>query len=192
MKIKVLSETDYKVMPWKNGKGSTTEIAIFPEGSSLAANDFHWRLSTAEVREDGAFSEFPGCDRYLALLEGEQMNLQFKDHDLSVSPQNFLQFSGEKSVHGHLPKGPIKDLNFIYKTDLLQPKFHLLTSSVERLEVSTKNALVFVHRGEVEVFLNSQRLGDVKMFQSVCLHSSPDNYSLRSSPGSRFFLIELK
>ncbi|MBR7784673.1 HutD family protein, partial [Undibacterium luofuense] len=36
---------DYLTMPWKNGGGSTTELAVFPEQAGL--DQFIWRLSTA-------------------------------------------------------------------------------------------------------------------------------------------------
>ena len=39
------SKQDYHTMPWKNGGGSTTELAIFPAGANL--DNFVWRLSTA-------------------------------------------------------------------------------------------------------------------------------------------------
>ena len=56
-------------MPWKNGGGVTTEIAVFPEAAGL--DDFEWRLSMATVATDGPFSLFAGVDRTLAVLDGE-------------------------------------------------------------------------------------------------------------------------
>lgn len=55
-------------MPWKNGGGETTEIAVFPENAGLS--DFDWRVSMAKVEEDGPFSAFAGIDRTLSVLEG--------------------------------------------------------------------------------------------------------------------------
>ncbi len=69
----VLSPADYRRMPWKNGGGHTTEIAAFPAGAGLAS--FVWRVSIADVLQDGPFSPFPGIDRTLVLLEGEGMRL---------------------------------------------------------------------------------------------------------------------
>jgi environmental stress-induced protein Ves len=47
-------------MPWKNGGGETTEIAVFPDGAGLS--DFDWRVSMARVDGDGPFSSFPGIE----------------------------------------------------------------------------------------------------------------------------------
>src|SRR5690606_24981691 len=52
-------------MPWKNGGGTTLQLAISPKGASL--EDFAWRISSAQVAVDGAFSSFPGADRSLAV-----------------------------------------------------------------------------------------------------------------------------
>ena len=59
---------DYRTMPWKNGGGSTTELAIFPEDAKL--DHFIWRLSTASVNTAGPFSHFSQIDRTLAILSG--------------------------------------------------------------------------------------------------------------------------
>eukprot|EP01042_Synura_sphagnicola_P007286 gene7286-9332_t len=45
--MRIIRATDCLVMPWKNGGGTTTEMAVAPEGASL--NDFDWRISMAHV-----------------------------------------------------------------------------------------------------------------------------------------------
>ena len=60
-------------MPWKNGGGTTAEIAAFPDGAGF--NAFDWRISLAEVASDGPFSAFPGIDRTLMLVEGARLAL---------------------------------------------------------------------------------------------------------------------
>ena len=50
--------------PWKNGGGSTTEIAIAPLGATV--DKFDWRISLATIANSGPFSVFPGVDRTLA------------------------------------------------------------------------------------------------------------------------------
>jgi hypothetical protein len=53
---------------WKNGAGSTTEIAAAPPGATL--DSFDWRISLATLSHDGPFSLFPDVERTLALVEG--------------------------------------------------------------------------------------------------------------------------
>jgi uncharacterized protein len=71
--MRILRAADHKRMPWKNGGGETTEIAIFPETARLS--DFDWRVSMARVDGDGPFSMFSGIDRTLAILEGAGIDL---------------------------------------------------------------------------------------------------------------------
>ncbi|WP_344566156.1 HutD/Ves family protein [Streptomyces axinellae] len=63
----VLRWADRPRMPWKNGSGSTREVAAQPVGSRLA--DFDWRVSVADVGGDGPFSPFPGVDRVITLID---------------------------------------------------------------------------------------------------------------------------
>ena len=70
---RVLSPADYRRMPWKNGGGHTTEIAAEPPGAGTAS--FVWRVSVADIAQDGPFSAFPGIDRTLVLLSGRGMRL---------------------------------------------------------------------------------------------------------------------
>jgi len=68
MAMTVLRAKGRPLSAWKNGKGFTSELAVFPYGADLET--FGWRVSIAEVRESGPFSNFPGIDRSLAVLEG--------------------------------------------------------------------------------------------------------------------------
>lgn len=98
-------------MPWKNGGGSTTEIAIGPVGASLDA--FDWRISMAQVATDGPFSSFPGIDRTLAVIQGSGMELKIGEQPAVVlgcetAP---LGFAGDTPTTARLLAGEITDLN---------------------------------------------------------------------------------
>ena len=45
--MRILRAPDYRRMPWKNGGGETTEIAVFPAGAGL--DDFDWRVSHGDA-----------------------------------------------------------------------------------------------------------------------------------------------
>lgn len=52
--------------------GTTTELAIFPAGSSYARRDFAWRVSSATVTvPTSAFTRLEGYRRRLMVLDGE-------------------------------------------------------------------------------------------------------------------------
>ncbi|ADH90841.1 protein of unknown function DUF886 [Ancylobacter novellus DSM 506] len=109
--MRVLRTADHKVMPWKNGGGSTTEVAVFPEGAGLEA--FGWRLSMAGVTADGPFSAFSDIDRTLAVLEGEGIALDVEGRGtLRVTRDGEpASFPGGAPTFGRLLGGPILDLN---------------------------------------------------------------------------------
>ena len=101
-------------MPWKNGGGITHEIARFPAD----ATDWDWRISIAEVAQDGTFSAFPGCERALLLLAGAGMRLRIADREVELrKPGDSVRFAGEDSVEAFLTDGQTLDFNAIWHRD---------------------------------------------------------------------------
>jgi environmental stress-induced protein Ves len=109
----IIRAAERRVMPWKNGGGTTTEIAVFPEGASLS--EFDWRVSTAHVGQNGPFSSFPGTDRTLAVLAGGGIRLAFADGETVTLDRNAepFAFDADRAVTGLLVAGPIDDLNIM-------------------------------------------------------------------------------
>jgi len=109
---------EYRRARWKNGGGWTTELAAAPAG----AEAFDWRISIAEIENDGAFSTFPGCDRHIALLDGPGMQIDFDESAPLVLDQRlkFLQFSGEWTARGRLLGGAVRDFNIIVRRAAFQ------------------------------------------------------------------------
>jgi hypothetical protein len=109
--MRLLRARDRKPQPWKNGGGTTSEIAAFPAGASL--DDFGWRVSIAEVASGGPFSTFPGIDRTLVVLDGEGITLGVAGRpptrlDRRSEP---LRFAADVPTVATLCAGPIRDLN---------------------------------------------------------------------------------
>ena len=99
------------VQRWKNGAGTTREMARGPEGSDL--DDFDWRISLAEIERDAPFSAFPGIDRCIVLLQGAGMELLGDDGRHAQSLRALLpwDFAGERALSARLNHGPCSDLN---------------------------------------------------------------------------------
>ena len=55
-------------MPWKNGLGTTTEIAIFPASADFKSEEFLWRLSSSYIADSINLSLFPGYEVTMVLL----------------------------------------------------------------------------------------------------------------------------
>jgi environmental stress-induced protein Ves len=106
---RIIRAADCPEIPWKNGGGTTREIAIFPPGAGI--DDFLWRLSMARVEKAGAFSPFTGVDRVLAVLDGT-LRLSGPTLDARLdSGSTPLAFDGGAPVIGEPLAGPVVDLN---------------------------------------------------------------------------------
>jgi len=117
----------YKVVPWRNGQGETTEIAIEPFSASVS-DSFLWRISTSYVTESGPFSSYIGYDRILFIIEGEcpmhlfhqeqgkQESVQYQRTLLPLQPGPGYQFRGGDSTSSRVDSS-VKDLNIFVKSD---------------------------------------------------------------------------
>lgn len=59
--LQIIKKDEYQVMPWKNGKGFTSQIDINPATATLAGQNFLWRISSATIKGSDPFPQFPGC-----------------------------------------------------------------------------------------------------------------------------------
>ncbi|KAF0115549.1 MAG: hypothetical protein FD150_966 [Rhodobacteraceae bacterium] len=88
-----LRPTDYTRQPWKNGRGTTTELWRLERDGQLLV-----RLSRAAVVEDGPFSLFPGIERNLTVLSGPGFRLTGVGLDLRCKPLVPVAFPGDLQV----------------------------------------------------------------------------------------------
>ena len=123
MAMQWLKAAQAQRLRWRNDGGWTREIAAgvlspVADGEDAgAASDWDWRISVAEIEQDGPFSAFPGIDRCLLLLDGPGMDLEFADGGrVRVSPQQpRIDFAGEAAVHCRLLAGPTRDFNVMWR-----------------------------------------------------------------------------
>lgn len=108
--IQKISQADFKKMPWKNGKGISTQLYIFPESATVEKNDFSFRLSSAPILTDGDFSVFPGKERLLTPIKGAGFVLNNEEYEKF----EVAHFSGNQKTKVQLLKGPIEDFGIIY------------------------------------------------------------------------------
>lgn len=97
MKLQTLGPADFQKMPWKNGLGVTTELAV---ARRPGEDGFDWRISTATVASPGPFSVFPGIDRSLAIVRGGTLTLTVEGRpDVTLSTRTPpYAFGGELTV----------------------------------------------------------------------------------------------
>jgi uncharacterized protein len=113
--MRLLTSAASRRIPWKNGLGTTLEIA---SDAAAPGGEWTWRLSIAEMPTRARFSTFPGIDRFIACLAGSGLNLE-RDGGRQHVPREgeALTFSGEESVTGE-PLGPgVRDVNLMLRRD---------------------------------------------------------------------------
>ena len=158
-------------VPWKNGGGSTTEIAIGPPDSGF--EDFDWRVSLATIEKDGAFSRFPGVDRTLALVEGHGMTLDIDGDPVVVTDGDpVVAFDGSSDVTAKLSRGGSTDFNAMTRSDRCYHTFGRrrltgISTFVARADVT----VLFLAEGEaLELRNEKERIGLVR-YDAVVLES---------------------
>lgn len=156
-------------VPWKNGGGSTTEIAIGPPDSGF--EDFDWRVSLATIEKDGAFSAFPGVDRTLALVEGHGMTLDIDgEPTLLTETEPVAAFDGSSQVMAKLSRGGSTDFNAMTRSERCYHTFGRRRLSGNSTFVARADVTVlFLAEGDALELRNEQeRIGLVR-FDAVVL-----------------------
>ncbi len=141
------------VVPWRNGAGTTREVAVDREGADGA---FRWRISVAQVAEDGPFSSFPGIDRTIWLLRGAGMvlDVEGREHRLSsrLAP---LAFDGAARVSARLTDGPTEDLNLMVERATTAATAEVLTlapgTALPLQAAASGTVALLLLAGEVEI-----------------------------------------
>lgn len=112
---RLIPANEYRRERWRNGFGWTREILRSPE----AGDDWDWRLSIAEIEQDGPFSAFPGIERELVLLHGHGVRLRFDDGEVRevLPPHGRVRFAGERTARGELVDGFTHDFNLMWRRD---------------------------------------------------------------------------
>ena len=187
MPARVVRNHDLVRVPWKNGGGTTAEVASFPEGSGFET--FGWRISMADVETDGPFSTFPGIDRTLIVVEGTglELNVEGASYRLDkTSPK--LSFSGDDATVGRLLSGPIRDLNVMTRRGSFTHRTRLVRSGVALLAEDTCAASIVALDGSFDVTLDGT-IHSLQALDTLVLEATEDLIQLSGS--GRAILVEI-
>ena len=136
MDWKLLTKADYVTTSWSGG--TTTQLAIAPEGAVYADRDFLWRLSSATVELDHSdFTPLPDYNRFLSVLEG---GIQLKidaDEPVPVSPGKVVAFDGGVPVESW---GQCVDFNLMVRKGKAQGAVNVLSCTHTQEENWTPEA----------------------------------------------------
>ncbi len=152
--IRHLPANGYRRMPWKNGAGMTTEVAVFPPGSGM--DEFDWRLAIADLERSGPFSSFPGVDRLLMMLPPGSATLTIDGREHHLAPLEVVRFRGESAVSASLAGGPARDLNLMTRRGRVVATMTTIDlTRRQKLPVSTGGAVLCAIEGGAEIALET-------------------------------------
>jgi environmental stress-induced protein Ves len=152
--LKIISPKEFKTIPWKNGQGETTELAINDNGT---LEQFDWRLSIASVIKEGAFSNFNGYYRNLVLIEGEGICLKHDDDKIDNLKKrlDIARFSGGCKTYGSLTNGAIKDFNIITNIKKISPIVHCYLEAQQVVINLSVNSICFAYSLSDEIVVET-------------------------------------
>lgn len=190
--VRLYRAADYPRMPWRNGGGTTQEIACNPGGHSAS---FDWRLSLADVAQDGGFSAFDGYQRILTVLEGQGIELTVDgQRQAPLAPREAYAFSGDAQVSCRLLRGPIRDFNLIYAPARLHARLQWVRGAGPWIFHSSARSVLVLNAGDA---LTLALDGEVHALPSRydCLHVERQDglarYCLDAESGIDACVIEL-
>lgn len=154
MQIKFIPRKSFVKVPWKNGLGFTHEIAKLNQALS---DRFIWRLSIAEVNQNGPFSSFEGYERNISVLNGAGMTLQVNDKSSGhLPPFQSFEFSGSDQTYCDLFAGRIDDFNLIFDPEFVDGSVEWFTPT-QAIEMTLPvDATVFLISGLDETTIRIQ------------------------------------
>ena len=148
--MSLLRQQDCPPQPWKNGLGSTRELAVYP--SHAGSDAWVWRVSIATVDSAAPFSSFPGIDRHIVLLRGAgfRMTLDGERHHALDTPFAPFAFPGEAVVTTALLDGASEDFNLMVRRERAQGDVEVWRETgPHRIDVSV--VLIYCAAGAIDM-----------------------------------------
>lgn len=163
MHTQIITPNLWTTQPWKNGGGVTHELASEKDELGIL-----WRLSIAEVNQDGPFSVFPDIDRVIVLLEGDGFKLTSDEglNQVMDRPYEPFCFPGEQKIQCTLLGGAVRDFNVMTRRNsvkrnsmkemkVLFQVFDFKVQSVFEMPLLLGKYVVFVAKGAINAQVNT-------------------------------------
>jgi len=178
---RVLGPTDFRRVPWKNGLGTTLELAT---DATEAGGAWTWRLSVADVPMRSAFSRFDGIDRQLAVLEGDGMRLwraQPESPDAVPVEGAALRFRGEDALEGEPLGAGVRDVNLMTARGAWRGALRVVRGAAPALSLRADVSIAYLHAAGRAISLEAdgERIalapGSLVVASWIALGETPDD-----------------
>ncbi len=143
----LITQAQFRRMPWKNGKGETLELLKLEDEKGIK-----FRISQAAVSESGVFSDFSGLERHLVLIAGKGMRLVHQSeqghvtHDDLLHELDIATFYGGDMTTSELLDGAIEDLNIMVRRDDIKALVQAVYASSDALNQAGQQAYYYANQ----------------------------------------------
>ncbi len=170
MPIEIVRKSELSTQKWSGGR--TTQLFIYPLTASYSERSFLCRISTATVeQEKSEFTQLPGINRLLMILEGELHISHKNNHSTLLKKFETDYFSGNWETSA---SGKAIDFN-VMTTGSAQ-------ATVKAIELKTGNKIseeikeahqftvLYFYSGNAEITLENQKIslckGDIIQYEN--------------------------
>lgn len=195
-----LTDEDLVRMPWRNGRGVSEEVAIWPQDAVHARGEGDWRLARTRFSAGGPFSRFDGFERLLVVTEGDGLVL---DHGVAAPRRRLRRdetwrFQGEWDTTALLEGGEIADLNVLLKRDVVAGDLEVASLGERRmlLELEPEHTLVHLVAGRLRARLpGEEEAFTLEVGETLWVHAArrgDEAELLGLAPGTRAAVLRVR
>ncbi|MFT6725150.1 MAG: environmental stress-induced protein Ves [Arenicella sp.] len=192
MYLDLITANYFKRMPWKNGKGETTEL--FAKRDSQT-NQLIFRLSIASVTVDGNFSDFSGFQRTLIMISGNGIILSHQGQQTQELTQQYqyCRFDGGWQTAAKLINGPITDFNVICNSQTACSKVSVLSDGESKnLDSGADDLFLFAHKQAGRCRLSPYKIASVvDIPQGSLLHLANTDMAKITASGNGLICVQI-
>lgn len=140
MKLQITRKSELITTKWSGG--TTTQLAIYPEGASYADRNFLLRISTATVEaEESVFTRFQGVSRIIMILDGV-LRLEHKGrYSKLLNRFKTDSFEGDWETRGF---GKVTDFNLMTRGKVQGKVFGASLKKDETIPFQSSNGSGFI------------------------------------------------
>lgn len=156
MSWRTVTLADVVPTAWKNSGGTTRELLAWPGPA-----DWVFRLSVAEVKADGPFSNFAGVKRWFAVLSGAGVRLRlgaqapYEEHALTADSAPFC-FDSALPVDCTLIDGATQDFNLMLRAEHARAQMRRVTSSLQTETMGPRTMVVWSGDAGTDLWLGQE------------------------------------
>ncbi len=189
----------YIVSQWSGG--TTTQVAIAPEGAVYADRDFLWRISSASVDLDESdFTALPDYHRWISTLKGGMTLSHEGGEKIVLAPYEIHQFDGGVDTHSW---GRCTDFNLMLRKGKCQGVIRSLKLSAgEKADVAFESApseqfpnadlLIFCGEGKAVVTLGDEQIVLEGLHSALVKDAVGASVTVETTENAAFMIAEVQ